>query len=60
MWYVVVDVTNYGDGVYLGGIYRSLEKAEKRLAWLENHCGGEDDSWRIMETKSEPITAEIE
>ena len=60
MWYVVVDVTNYGDGVYLGGIYRSLAKAEKRLAWLEKHESSEDDSWTIMQTKSEPITAGIE
>jgi hypothetical protein len=46
--------------VYLGGIYRSLAKAEKRLAWLEEHESSEDDSWTIMQTKSEPITAGIE
>lgn len=46
MW-IVCNVTNYGDGVYFGGIYRSLKKAQARLEWCEEHLSDDGDSWRL-------------
>lgn len=45
MW-VVFNLTTYGDGIYFGGIYRSREKAEARLQYIEEHAEiTDEDSW---------------
>lgn len=59
--YLVFCITNYGDGYQLGGIYRSYERACRRLSWCEEHTPDpENDSWRIVSVKPEKITADFE
>ena len=53
--YIVFCETTEGDGCYVGGVYRSLAKAEARMAWCQNHCLYENDSWHIIEATSQPI-----
>lgn len=64
--YIVVDITNYGNGLYIGGVYKSKEKAERRCKWLQTHGeyaeydeNGEwnqADSWQVWWSKSRNIT----
>lgn len=59
--YLVLDITNYGDGFKLGGAYRSYEKALERLEWLESqeeYNREYEDSWRIVFVKTQKKTDE--
>lgn len=59
--YVVWCMTNYGKGYYFGGIYRSVERAKRRLAWCEKHTvDPENDSWTIDYVTSAKITEDFE
>ena len=61
MQYLVFCMTNYGDGFYIGGVYRSEGEANKRLEWCEKHTiDPENDSWRILEVEDYAITASFE
>lgn len=61
MHYLVLCLTNYSEGFYTGGVYRSYEKALRRLNWCEKHTiDPEGDSWRIVDVKPEKITADFE
>lgn len=60
MLYLVLNITNTGCGYVLGGCYRSLARAEKRLAYCEKVMNDKDvDSWRIEVVDSPNITAPI-
>lgn len=56
--YLVLNITNYGDGFLLGGAFRSWQKAVERLGWLESQeeYNSEEDSWRIVFIKSQKKT----
>ena len=59
--YLVINITNYGSGIQLGGSYRSYNKAQERLEWLEsqeeyNSVG--EDSWTIVPLKTQKKTDE--
>lgn len=59
--YLVLNVTNYGQGYQIGGIYRSYNKAIERLEWLESqeeYNKEYEDSWHIVFVKALPKTAE--
>lgn len=59
-YYLVLNITNYGSGYMIGGLYSSRKLAEKRLLECEKQCGEEDaDSWRVVEVGYEPIRAEV-
>lgn len=53
--FLVLCVTTEGNGDYVGGIYRSYEKAEARMKWCAKHCLYGNDAWKIIEVKSQPI-----
>lgn len=58
--YLVFCMTNYGDGFYIGGVYRSYDRAVKRLEWCEAHSIDPDnDSWHLVKAKSKNITEEF-
>lgn len=59
MW-LVYNLTNYGDGIYFGGLYRSRQRAEERLAYCEKKYNSDCDSWSIAWVHSMPKDAEIE
>lgn len=48
MW-LVYDLTNYGTGIYFGGLYRTKKEAEARLKYIEKNSELDEDgdSWRI-------------
>ena len=59
--YLVLDVTNYGVGYQLGGVFRSYNKAVERLNWLESqeeYNKEFEDSWQIVFVKTQAKTAE--
>lgn len=61
MLYAVLNVTNYGSGLQVGGIYKSYDRALKRWNWLndkEEYNTTDEDSWRIVPIKAMNITAE--
>lgn len=59
--YLVFCMTNYGDGFYIGGVYRSYEKARKRLEWCEQHTiDPENDSWYLLNVKAYGITEDFD
>lgn len=59
--YLVFCITNYDNGFYIGGVYRSYDKAYKRFRWCEEHTiDPENDSWRLVSVKPEKITADFE
>lgn len=59
--YLVLNITNYGEGYMLGGAYRNYNKAVERLNWLENqekYNSEYEDSWRIVFIKTQKKTDE--
>lgn len=57
MYYLVLNVTNWGDGFETGGIFKSYKRACKRCEYLQNHYEKEfEDSWRVVEVKTQNIT----
>ena len=57
--YLVYLQTNWGVGIYFGGVYRSYERAEKRAEWLNKHCADEDNEgndWIVTYVPSHKIT----
>ena len=59
--YVVFCMTNYGNGFYFGGCYRSKDKALKRCDWCERHTIDPDnDSWMVIEVRAKGITEDFD
>lgn len=61
MIYIVLDITNYGDGVYVDSYHTSMKSAKARLHECEIlYPSGEDDngssdSWRIIPVEKKSI-----
>lgn len=63
--YLVYDLTNYGDGIYFGGVYDTLAEAKRRLAFCEktnSHDEDSDDfdSWNIVPIGPDEILSQVD
>lgn len=63
--YIVLNQTNYDDGVYIGGVYKSYEKARKRCEWLASkhpsmhetdELADAQNFWSVVESTARNIT----
>lgn len=54
MWYLVLNDSTSGDET--GGIYKSYDRAERRLEFLQKHYETDEDSWRIVPVRAQKIT----